>query len=48
MKQTVWHHLKLCPQGDPHHTLADAASPETIAAVRDVQFRPRAQLAVNV
>ena len=30
MKQTVWHHLKLCPQGDPHHTLADAA-----IAVRD-------------
>ena len=25
MKQTVWHHLKLCPQGDPQHTLADAA-----------------------
>jgi imidazolonepropionase len=25
MKQTVWHHLNLCPQGDPHHTLTDAA-----------------------
>ena len=25
MKQTVWHHLKLCPEGDPQHTLADAA-----------------------
>src|ERR1700744_2112605 len=25
MKQTVWHHLKLCPQGDPQQTLADAA-----------------------
>jgi imidazolonepropionase len=25
MKQTVWHHLKLCPQGDPEHTLTDAA-----------------------
>jgi imidazolonepropionase len=25
MKQTVWHHLKLCPQGDPQHTLLDAA-----------------------
>ncbi|GAB2878548.1 imidazolonepropionase [Paraburkholderia jirisanensis] len=24
MKQTVWHHLKLCPQGDPHDTLDDA------------------------
>ena len=30
MKQTVWHHLKLCPQGDPHNTLDDAA-----IAVRD-------------
>src|ERR1700761_9673499 len=25
MKQTVWHHLKLCPQGDPQQMLADAA-----------------------
>ena len=25
MKQTVWHHLKLCPKGDPDHTLPDAA-----------------------
>jgi imidazolonepropionase len=25
MKQTVWHHLKLCPQGDPDETIADAA-----------------------
>jgi imidazolonepropionase len=25
MKQTVWHHLKLCPQGDPDDTIADAA-----------------------
>jgi imidazolonepropionase len=25
MKQTVWHQLKLCPQGDPDHTLPDAA-----------------------
>src|ERR1700754_1360852 len=25
MKQTVWHHLKLCPQGDPNDTLDDAA-----------------------
>src|SRR5579875_2078674 len=25
MKQTVWHHLNLCPQGDPRHTLHDAA-----------------------
>ncbi|HEX7932460.1 MAG TPA: imidazolonepropionase [Paraburkholderia sp.] len=25
MKQTVWHQLKLCPQGDPQHTLTDAA-----------------------
>ncbi|CAM2166797.1 Imidazolonepropionase [Paraburkholderia sacchari] len=25
MKQTVWHHLKLCPQGDPRHTIEDAA-----------------------
>jgi imidazolonepropionase len=25
MKQTVWHHLKLCPQGDPNDTIADAA-----------------------
>jgi imidazolonepropionase len=33
MKQTVWHHLKLCPQGDPQHTLADAA-----IAVRDGQI----------
>ena len=30
MKQTVWHHLKLCPQGDLHHALADA-----VIAVRD-------------
>jgi imidazolonepropionase len=30
MKQTVWHDLKLCPQGDPHNTLDDAA-----IAVRD-------------
>ena len=30
MKQTVWHHLKLCPQGDPRNTLDDAA-----IAVRD-------------
>ncbi|AXE93061.1 imidazolonepropionase [Paraburkholderia terricola] len=25
MKQTVWDHLKLCPRGDPQHTLPDAA-----------------------
>ncbi|WP_434662735.1 imidazolonepropionase [Paraburkholderia sp. A3BS-1L] len=25
MNQTVWHHLKLCPQGDPRHTIEDAA-----------------------
>jgi len=25
MKQTVWHQLKLCPEGDPNHTLPDAA-----------------------
>jgi len=25
MKQTVWHQLKLYPQGDPDHTLPDAA-----------------------
>jgi imidazolonepropionase len=25
MKQTVWHHLKLCAHGDPHDTIADAA-----------------------
>jgi imidazolonepropionase len=25
MKQTVWHHLKLCAQGDPNDTIADAA-----------------------
>jgi imidazolonepropionase len=25
MKQTVWHHLKLCPQGDPNQTIDDAA-----------------------
>jgi len=25
MKQTVWHQLNLCPQGDPEHTLRDAA-----------------------
>jgi imidazolonepropionase len=25
MKQTVWHQLNLCPQGDPEHTLPDAA-----------------------
>lgn len=25
MKQTVWHHLKLCAQGDPRHTVDDAA-----------------------
>jgi imidazolonepropionase len=33
MKQTVWHHLKLCPQGDPNQTIADAA-----IAVRDGQI----------
>jgi imidazolonepropionase len=33
MKQTVWHHLKLCPQGDPRHTFDDAA-----IAVRDGQI----------
>ncbi|MFC0403339.1 imidazolonepropionase [Paraburkholderia rhizosphaerae] len=25
MKQTVWHHLKLCAHGDPHDTIGDAA-----------------------
>ncbi|MDE1184554.1 imidazolonepropionase [Paraburkholderia sp.] len=25
MKQTVWHHLKLCTHGDPTHTIDDAA-----------------------
>jgi imidazolonepropionase len=25
MKQTVWNHLKLCPQGDPNQTIDDAA-----------------------
>jgi len=25
MKQTVWHNLKLCAQGDPRHTVDDAA-----------------------
>ncbi|MBW9104978.1 imidazolonepropionase [Paraburkholderia phenoliruptrix] len=25
MKQTVWHQLKLCPEGDPNHVLPDAA-----------------------
>ncbi|MBN3754633.1 imidazolonepropionase [Paraburkholderia sp. Tr-20389] len=25
MKQTVWHQLKLCPQGDPNQTIDDAA-----------------------
>src|SRR6201991_328012 len=25
MKQTVWHHLKLCAQGDPNETITDAA-----------------------
>ncbi|ACC70992.1 imidazolonepropionase [Paraburkholderia phymatum] len=25
MKQTVWNHLKLCPQGDPAQTIDDAA-----------------------
>ncbi|HZZ14224.1 MAG TPA: imidazolonepropionase [Paraburkholderia sp.] len=25
MKQTVWHHLNICPQGNPDHTLTDAA-----------------------
>ncbi|MGF6754612.1 imidazolonepropionase [Paraburkholderia sp. GAS42] len=33
MKQTVWHHLKLCAQGDPNQTLDDAA-----IAVRDGQI----------
>jgi imidazolonepropionase len=25
MKQTVWNHLKLCPQGDPNQTIDAAA-----------------------
>jgi imidazolonepropionase len=25
MNQTVWHHLNLCAQGDPRHTIEDAA-----------------------
>lgn len=25
MKRTLWHNLRVCPAGDPNHTINDAA-----------------------